>query len=267
MVGKGDQWSVTSSRGLDADGTFQVTPGSWVVTASLEGARPVEKPLEVIEGRLEYEVELVLDFEPATGELQVLVTDERQQEIRTFKVNLWLQDANTSIADFSGLIPGTDGVLTPIPTGYYMVRVTFPAQPGRALAPGRPQRLGDHYSVDTFASVGDGERSTVQLTTHRGGRLRLWIEPETEGHVPLSISLEDVLGGKPRRVGHLSEETPAGQLRGAGPALGGSGFSDLIAPGSYVLRAAAAGYEDFEQTIDVWPGEVTELRIRMRAKD
>ena len=29
----------------------------------------------------------------------------------------------------------------------------------------------------------------------------------------------------------------------------------------------AEGYEDFEQTIDVRPGEVTELPIRMRAKD
>jgi hypothetical protein len=212
-------------------------------------------------------VELVLDFEPVTGELQVLVTDERQQKIRTFRVNLWLQDSSAVVADFSGLVPDADGVLPPIPTGYYMVRLTFPAQPGRVLEPGRPQRLGDHYSVDTFATVRDGERSNVRLTTHRGGRLRLWIEPGSDAHVPLSISLEDVLGGKPRRVGHLSEENPAGQLRGAGPALGGSGFSDLIPAGSYVLRATAEGYEDFEQTIDIRPGEVTELRIRMRAKD
>ncbi|MCR9248744.1 MAG: hypothetical protein NXI31_27255 [bacterium] len=139
-----------------------------------------------------------------------------------FEVRLWRGDSSALVADFSGLVPGPDGLLPPIPAGDYRARVTFPD--GGAG--------GDHLAIDTRAIIVKGGRAVLQLGSQAGGRLFFRIESRLGRDVPVDITLDTGLGR--RQVGDLFEPASG---RSVPLRLGASGLSARIAAGSYRLRA------------------------------
>ena len=247
---------VSDSSGLDATQVFGVRPGHWNATASMDGAAPSEKTLEVVEGTYEYSLELVLDFEPVTGSLRLLVEDQDGAPVHGYSATLWREDDSVMIADYSNLEPDADGLLPPIPVGEYRVRAVFPGFAGG----GSPI---DYFSATGRARIEAGRTTTLGLTTTRGGRLHLRLtDPGGDGErVAVRLTLED--GQRSLPIHNLVTLLEQGTRWGS-PTLGSHGITDLLAIGVYTLRAEADGYLPLELPVEVRPGDPVEVEVVLR---
>ncbi|MEM7201202.1 MAG: sigma-70 family RNA polymerase sigma factor [Planctomycetota bacterium] len=245
---QGRRGELGESRGLSAEWEFAAQPGTWVVTASVDGARPAEREIAIIEGRYDYSVELVLDFAPAMGRLRTVVENEHGVAIDGYTVTLFMQDSSSIVADFSGLAPDVEGVLPSVPTGPYGVRAVFEDR--------------HYFAADGTVVVRAGEVATLRLVARRGGRLRFALGDaalrQTNGDQGLRLVLEDASGAS-TELHSLVEWRADGSVIVESPRPGVSGVSRLLEPGWYRVQFLASDRVVLEAQAVVEPGVTTDV--------
>ena len=249
---KGRGGTGASTGGIEGRLDVPVSPGSWTVTASHEGAATATREVEVLEGIHGYEVELVLDFDPEIGALAIELKDDVGTTVEDFKVVLFLDGGQISV--FHGLKPGADGVVEEVPVGDYLVRVL----PGN-------HHTSYRFPTEAPASVREGETTKLSLNTRRGGFLRFALRGNhgVESVRPTQVELElsDAYGAPPEALHLLSTRNDDGSITYGSPGVGQHARSQLLMPGDYTLRVAAEGYAPQEQAVRVLPLETTEVEV------
>ncbi len=238
-----------------------VVPGEWAASATFDGTRGARSRLSV--GDLQYITvhRLLLDFETPMGTIQVRAKNERGAPLAGCRLLLSEVANPRSRSQFDSIRLDSEGTSVPVPVGFYTYRVG-PLDGG----------IDGAYDIGGFERSIDGELEvladeTLQLAPvlPLAGRLRL--NCSTTGGAPAVVLLEVsnlIEGGKPTR--HTLATPIEKGTRYGHHTPGEPSFSELMEPGTWDVRLFAKDYEDHRATVQVLPGQLTELNVPMIPK-
>ena len=230
-----------------------VQPGRWSISASRAGARPGETEVEIRPDMHHVEVEVMLDFAFAAGELRFAITDEAGRPVDDCFLDLYTPDGSTAVQ--AGRVAEAGGVLSQVPPGDYELRIT----PGKDW-------YDPWFETRVPARVVAGETTEVHVTARTGG----WIEfafvgPAADQDTPLRVTLQAAGESEARPIGKLYQITDypgwGRMAQDVRPAIGTRGRTALLAVGYYTARIEREGRPPVLHELVVQPGELTEIRL------